>query len=359
MSSSYEPFDRQGGAMEQQQRPDLTTSTGETLTAQKGAVGGAAPAMVYQGPGAAGQQPVGAAAAAAMPPPHYQQQQPQQYQQQQQPQETMPGVVSMQPMPSSSARVFDPTDMDPGSQLNYAAIRLYHRSGQSAMDAIHGAGSTLLGMVDNTVAQLKDNITYEDLLQTLIHENERILTKDWRLGYRQATFYDCEETPTTIVDNLPSGAAILTNKRLLLLSAQVHKGLGLESIGQKKTSRRYVLKATNSDNVHYKPLPLSNFASIEMSASAGASVTADVNPIFPCCGGCCPCFSCCCASARKRWTSVVSATNNHNTRVLKIGLLLPPWGRKCMLHLELEPTMPLSHARDFIAMLQQHPKLAA
>ena len=71
---------------------------------------------------------------------------------------------------------------------------------------------------------IQDNITYEDLLQTLIHENERILTKDWRLLYRQATFFDCEMKPAAVMDTLPCGAAILTNKRLLLLSAQVHKG---------------------------------------------------------------------------------------------------------------------------------------
>ena len=76
----------------------------------------------------------------------------------------------------------------------------------------------------------QDNITYDELLRTLIHENERILTKDWRLTYRQATFYDCESShglskaEMPVIDSLPSGAAILTNKRLLLLSAQVHNG---------------------------------------------------------------------------------------------------------------------------------------
>ena len=98
---------------------------------------------------------------------------------------------------------------------------------------------------------------------------------------------------TAIVSLLPvlEAAVIGVNYMLCVcLCVCVHMtGLGLTNNGDTKKTRSYTVVATNSDNVHYKPLPLKDFASIEMSASSGASVTTDVTPIFPCCRGLCIC----------------------------------------------------------------------
>ena len=70
-------------------------------------------------------------------------------------------------------------------------------------------------------------MTFEDLLQSLAHDGETVLTNDWRLLYNKATIYDCEveSTPPRVLEELPCGGAVLTNKRLLLMSASVGQGI--------------------------------------------------------------------------------------------------------------------------------------
>ena len=79
---------------------------------------------------------------------------------------TAPAPIMQQPT-SAPAAVFDTALMDAGSQLNYSAVRLFHRSGQAALESIHSAGAQALGMVDTTVAHLK--------VRTLEHMRAKML----------------------------------------------------------------------------------------------------------------------------------------------------------------------------------------
>ena len=67
-------------------------------------------------------------------------------------------------------------------------------------------------------------------------------------------------------------------------------GLAFTAFGVEKRSKSYKLTAYTSDNIHYKPLPLENFRSIELSVESGARSSANISQRPPCCFGLCGWF---------------------------------------------------------------------
>ncbi|XP_065185575.1 uncharacterized protein LOC135816124 [Sycon ciliatum] len=293
------------------------------------------------------------------------------------PRPAAPAVIRQQPVSAASAhdlntrrmtsQVFDSTFFDVSSKQLYDGISHTHKTGSQLHGVMRQGGSRLLQAINSTTNAGQSNMSYEELLQGLTFPDERLLMNDWRLAYQRAVLYNDE--PTLLATNPASkpvelekmshGIALLTTQRLLLLSSANEQAIALsKGVDSRGKNATYTMSATLSDHIQYKPLPLNNVASVELHAVTSASATtwfSSARKCCCCCGVCCMLVFSCCTCGKKEWSQgATTAVIDTNSRVLKIGLRIPPWNHRATLHLEIEPAVPLSRAKDFIVLLQQH-----
>eukprot|EP00794_Sanderia_malayensis_P012267 gene12267-13532_t len=248
-------------------------------------------------------------------------------------------VVTNQP------RGFNVSALDPPSQLLYQGLSGKHMSGEKLMGNVEAAGNELLAKVQGRFVSLKGNMGYNEFLSGLTLENEVIVSGEPHLQYKSMTITD---ENGNVLDSRVGGRALLTDKRLLLLSSQYFQTSSLTEFGNpKKLPGGYTMEMSSKDATFYKPIPLSNFKSIEIDGRTGVSGSISMHGSKPPFRGLCGICGC-----TKGWNSKPMVYSEFNETTLKFGVLMPPWQHKTTLILHIEEIVPLAYLKGFTASLQ-------
>ena len=150
-------------------------------------------------------------------------------------------------------------------------------------------------------------MSFDDLLRNLVMDGEEIITPpDKHIMFTQVTFDGVEKEAES--RNFGEGRALLTSKRLLLLSSGYQKGIHATPVAfmllyclsqlvcclatwiEKSWSLLYNVTSTSGDRAFYLPIPLRCVQSIQMVSDTSARSIVRVSGVPPCCGGCCFCL---------------------------------------------------------------------
>ncbi|XP_064630090.1 uncharacterized protein LOC135488981 [Lineus longissimus] len=241
---------------------------------------------------------------------------------------------------------FSEESFDPISRSALQATRRTHRTQQDLNNLVFREGAALQ---QNTLAlvSLQDRLSHDQLLKSLLFDGERVQNNNRWLYYSCVEFQDDRGT-NAILPPMMIGKACLTDQRLLLLSAERAMNASFTKYGDPKTtSGGYDVETLLTDNIHYKPIPLSSFYSIELHIASSSKSGVQIHAKPPLL-----CFFCSCLGCPKQWISENPNSSNDNRRVLTLGATLPPWGTRSFIRIHLNPSMPLVVARDFVSCLQ-------
>eukprot|EP00794_Sanderia_malayensis_P012268 gene12268-13533_t len=248
-------------------------------------------------------------------------------------------VVTNQP------RGFNVSALDPPSQLLYQGLSGKHMSGEKLMANVEAAGNELLAKVEDRFVSLKSNMDYNDFLSGLTLENEVIVSGEPHLQYKSMTITD---ESGEVLDTKVGGRALLTDKRLLLLSSQYFQTSSLtEFKDPKKPPGGYTMEMSCKDATFYKPIPLANLKSVEIDGRVGVSGSISIHASDPPLRGLCGLCGCV-----KNWTSKPMVYSEFNETTLRCGLLMPPWQQKTFLTLYIQEIVPLAYLKEFTASIQ-------
>ncbi|XP_074650521.1 uncharacterized protein LOC141905532 [Tubulanus polymorphus] len=248
---------------------------------------------------------------------------------------------------------FSELSFDPQSQNVLNQTHVTHQSHQRLKASIISQASMLQQMTRDQFSSMQDRMTYETLLNGLLFQGEGVLNNFQYLYYTHVEFLS--ENGTEAGSPLLNGRALLTDRRLLLMSAEITQNAKLEQYGDpKKTPGGYHVTASQSDATSYKPIPLHNFYSIELHTASGVRAEQNINAEAPCC---CGIFGCCfgltgMARCTKTWHPDMPLVNSYNERIIFLGTTLPPWGTRSMIKIHIHPNVSLTLAKDFVSALQ-------
>ena len=175
-----------------------------------------------------------------------------------------------------------------------------------------------------------DGLTYESLLQKLLMKDEQIAYHDHltfvalqRLSDSGAPVAGPEGEPKSL-----SGRAVLTNKRLLLLSSQPTYSSKFEPVLVAPDGRasQYSLTYEAIESAWFEPLLLQDMRTLKFTVKEG--VTAQ-NTVYaeeippPCCNALCGMCLCMCP-AKTNWHRNAVSESVQNERVVYLGSTIPP-----------------------------------
>jgi len=216
-------------------------------------------------------------------------------------------------------------------------------------------GSLLKQDVNDIYRKAGESLTYEQLLQGMLVDGERFLLGSCWLYYTHVQFTDVDGKKV-VREPYGRGRIGLTSKRALFLSTETYTDANLEEFGDPKTpSGGYKLEVAKMSSVVFKNIPLSNFHSAEMEVLNGTAAQTKITRQSKCCG--------CLASPfpntflqwvclfKHQWASTPPMTRSITSRVMRLGVSMPPWQTRMYLDVTLDPTMSLTVARDFISQL--------
>jgi len=215
-----------------------------------------------------------------------------------------------------------------------------HISKAKVKETVVNAAAHTLTSAANTFRGIQDNLSFDQLLEGLVYDGEVILlgsplayTGAWTIGQN--------------VKSYSPGKAFLTNKRLLLLSSNQATATTLEQFGdpKKNSTGFYYVTSSHGQVTFYEPFPLINFYSVSLQMKSMSSARVDVVSDS---GGCCPCI------CTKDWSMRNQTQSFENVRTITFGVELPPWHERAMMQIDLDPTVSLSFARDFISAFQKY-----
>lgn len=245
--------------------------------------------------------------------------------------------VTMQPMGFSPAR------LEPNSRNLYNALNRTHLSGPTLTEKVNNAGLQLMENIQARVSS-RGGMSYNEFLPGLIYKDESFVSAD-HIEYLSLSIYD--ET-FNLLQTKPAGRAVLTDKRMLLVSSQYHEDFTLTNFGDpKKLPGGYTMSMSCSDSVYYLPIPLKFFRSIEVQGQTGASGSISVHAQAPPCNGWCGLCGC-----LKDWTMMPMAFSELNETDITFGVLMPPWERKSFIRLHLGINVPMHRVRDMLSVFQ-------
>eukprot|EP00112_Aurelia_sp_Birch-Aquarium-sp1_P004343 Seg149.11 transcript_id=Seg149.11/GoldUCD/mRNA.D3Y31 product="hypothetical protein" protein_id=Seg149.11/GoldUCD/D3Y31 len=252
-------------------------------------------------------------------------------------------VVTRQPMR------FQVVNLDPPSQMLYNGLNSKHMSGETVSALLSSAGQDLTNNVQGKFVSLKGNMSYNELLKGLTHAGEQIISVEPHLQYSTSTIAD---EFGQVRETRVGGVALLTDRRMLLLSSQYFHTSSISQFGDpKKLPGGYTMEMSCKDTTYYFPISLDLFHSVEMEGRTGISGSIAVHGTPPPCGGYCGC-----CSLLKGWNKMPMAYSEFNETSLKLGVLMPPWQHKSFITLHVPSNVPIHYLRDFISKLQSQAK---
>lgn len=240
---------------------------------------------------------------------------------------------------------FKRQDLNPGARTALERVYTHHPDFYQLNSKVLDEGSLLKQDVLDIYRKTGESLTYEQLLQGMLVDGERFLLGSCWLYFTHVQFLDVEGTKV-LREPYGRGRVGLTSKRALFLSTETYTDANLEQFGDTTKSPDglgYKLEVSKRSTVTFKNIPLSNFHSAEMEVVTGTAAQTKITKKI----GCCTCFGLC----PGRWISTPPMTRSINSRVLRVGVSMPPWQTRMFLDIHLDPSMSLTVARDFISQL--------
>ncbi|XP_070575739.1 uncharacterized protein [Ptychodera flava] len=298
------------------------------------------------------------------PPPAYAPPEPNQ----QQPNVVGATSVPMQPMQQGQAGatlvVPSPVGFDlAGTQL-FQEMANVHKSHKQLTSVVQQQAQSIFQTTTQHYQAQHDNMSYEQILSTLLFEGERLLLGGQYIYYTNVIFLDENGSPSNEKPPMTKGRAFLTTNRMLLLSAE---GATMTSLRKPALtagkSNVYNLSVSFGDSMYLQSIPMEGFRSVDLRVTIGVrtdtSVQGEKPPCNQFCSGICCCFARCCSCCEleccmKKWSGGYQHTESLNERHVTIGTLMPPWGKRMMVRIHFDPSMRLSFINEFLVEMQRY-----
>ncbi|XP_072016822.1 uncharacterized protein [Amphiura filiformis] len=273
----------------------------------------------------------------------------------------------------SQPNVWVPYTLDPISKAELEDLKSAHKTHDALKDIL----KTELGEMSKENPEgekhivLNDSISYTEFFRDfhyftgLLYDDEEILMNNQFIPFRHAVFNlldnwlpapnSSANQNTASCQVMMMGRAILTNHRLILISAEQQKGAELRKLDFTSDNGKadsYQIRTNHHDTLHYRCIPLNKFHSIEMQAAVGVVKTTNVtgNRMSCCSWRCLPG----CDFFSKRWQAQETLSSRTNTRLVTCGVILPPWDSRAALQIYMDPSVPLYHVKNFMLELQKN-----
>ncbi|XP_070575736.1 uncharacterized protein [Ptychodera flava] len=289
---------------------------------------------------------------------------------QQQPNVVGAASVPMQPMQQGQAGVTlaAPSQVSfdlVGTQL-FQEMASVHKSHKQLTSVVQQQAQSICQTTTQHYQAQHDNMSYEQILSTLLFEGERLLLGGQYIYYTNVTFLDENGSPSNEKPPMTKGRAFLTTNRMLLLSAE---GTTVTSLSKPALtagkSNVYNLSVSCGDSMYLQSIPMEGFRSVDLRVTIGVrtdtSVQGEKPPCNQFCSGICCCFARCCSCCEleccaKKWSGSSQHTQSLNERHVTIGTLMPPWGRRMMVKIHFDPSMRLLFINEFLVEMQRYAK---
>lgn len=253
----------------------------------------------------------------------------------------------------TSGEQFDRRDLTPSSQAvvdkAYSEQNKHHRFNQS----LELQGLNLKDQVCDMCRKPGESVSYEQLLQGMLVDGERLLlTGNW-LYFTNVEFFDAEGTKT-VAQPLGNGRACLTSRALLLLCAEgtLNSTVQQAMSDKKLESNSYRLDVKKYEHIYYRSIPLTCVRSVELNVMTGTIAETKLTMREPLCCGLCTCFGF--HRCNESWGNSRPRIVPLSRRTITLGVHMPPWGTQTVVVIHLLPEMSVVVARDLVASLQTH-----
>lgn len=184
------------------------------------------------------------------------------------------------------------------------------------------------------IQESKCFLSYEQLLSTQLTGTEAPLMNGIGIDFVSYTENGL---------SLPGGRLMLTDRRLVVMSATRHSSKRLAKVGDPKRSLGYYeLTSALQDCCSFRSYNLRYCKKINFQVMVGDSF---VTPIHPTQKSCCGFLQCC---FEKFWSERTANRWNSNTRSVVIGLICPISGVQ-VLTFQVSPAVPLDYVNMFVA----------
>ncbi|XP_041352832.1 uncharacterized protein LOC121371191 [Gigantopelta aegis] len=265
---------------------------------------------------------------------------------------TQPLIKKRDPEPDTDEDDFCGKNLSPESQSLLNTAYTQHKHFYRLNSKIIDEGSALKQDVLDVYRKSGETLTYEQLIQGMLVEGEKLLLGGCWLYFTNVEYFDADGKCTTR-EPIGRGRICLTSQRLLVLSAEIFTESTVSEFGDPtKRSGGYTLNVTKKNNLFYQNLPLTNFHSAELSAAVGTSAQTKVSVRNPLCWGLCSCLGV--GRCSRTWGATPPRMTTFNRRTIRLGVSMPPWATKTIMVVHLDPEMSLTTARDLVSQLQYH-----
>ncbi|WAR19982.1 hypothetical protein MAR_001820, partial [Mya arenaria] len=258
--------------------------------------------------------------------------------------QTLPRQVTSKPPPSPShesrisfdqsrqAEEFTWSAFTPRSQDVFEDAYTRHKYFYKFSDKVLKQGTKMKASVWDSPGKPGETLTYEQLLQGVLTEGERLLLGGSWLYFRDVEFFEPE------------------------CSRHIRPPLGedasISEFGAGKEQGGYKLAVSKVNHVFFQNIPIDCFESVELSSSVGTRAESKLKERKP---ACCGIFSCIgVGRCGFTWDATPPLPINIVKRVIRLGVYLPPWRTPAIMIVHLHPKMSLTSARDFVTQLQNH-----
>ncbi|OWF37089.1 uncharacterized protein LOC110440591 isoform X2 [Mizuhopecten yessoensis] len=251
---------------------------------------------------------------------------------------------------------FSRLDLNPSSQTVLGEAYTKQRKFYRLNDRLLAQGEDMRQDVWQAKGRPGELLTYEQLLQGMLEEGEVLVLGGAWLYFTHLDFLD-KEGKTKVKPSIGKGRICLTDRKLLILSAEVNEDAALSEFGDGSPASQsgYKLELSKYNRTFYQNVPLGCFLGVELSASVGSSLESRLTEQEPLCGGLCSCLGI--ARCSTTWRSSRPMPVPVNTRTIRMGISMPPWHTETNVVVYIHPEMPLTAARDFVAQIHHHAPL--
>ncbi|XP_070552595.1 uncharacterized protein [Ptychodera flava] len=267
-------------------------------------------------------------------------------------------------------RLFTLDMFDDVSNEVFSTMTRLHKSHPALESVIK---TTACDMYRDTASQFfrdLNSIPYEDMVNKLVTMEETLISNDVYLHYTGVSFMDEDGNLLPGKRSMTKGRAYLTDKRLLLLSAEEASVCSLEGDMLDPKSgkpQNYKLSTFCGDTLHFQSIPVEGILGLELHTTSGIKSISKLTGIKSCCSqfweSICCCFKSCCSCSfchmsccKKRWESHKAWKSAQANRYMTIGALMPPWDTKTMVRIYIDNTVQMCAMIAFISELQSFAK---
>ncbi|KAH3759966.1 hypothetical protein Pelo_8223 [Pelomyxa schiedti] len=272
------------------------------------------------------------------------------------------GEIPMVPVPEAVIARGELPEYDPSSKsLYHRELPRLHHSSRILKDTITEALGDIVRHTRETHHSVKNKMSYDDLLRGLMSEPERplLVTPDGN-----PHFLPFDRVMISNVDlpehneSWPPGRMLASTMRILFLTVVFSEeaSLSKQAVNQARRcckppadQRGYSVGTKIGDYTKFQAVPLQAMRGISFYSKTQTDETALVMAKRP--PGCC-CLACYCCCCSKQWHYEEMPIVTEDFRVLKLSVIMPPWGYRTELDVHLCENVPLSAVRDFIAQIQ-------